>query len=191
MGLVRCLGICFVVMGIACGGADGNGDTRKENSDTDEMLGGEPEALAGITAAHNAVRERLSLPDLLWDDALAAIALEWAEQCVDDVSPSGLVDHNSGRSDDYEGYVGENIYGSTGRVGPQDAVHSWASEQQYYDYDTNTCASGQQCGHYTQVVWRNTARVGCALVTCSDLRFSGTVVCNYSPGGNIGDLRPY
>nr|prf protein 1a,pathogenesis related [Nicotiana sp.] len=28
----------------------------------------------------------------------------------------------------------------------------WVDEKQYYDHDSNTCAQGQVCGHYTQVV---------------------------------------
>jgi hypothetical protein len=40
----------------------------------------------------------------------------------------------------------------------------------------------ERVGHYTQLIWRNTSRVGCALA-------SGTredvLVCRYSEGGNV------
>lgn len=46
---------------------------------------------------------------------------------------------------------------------------------------TPTGARG--CGHYTQVVWANTKRVGCAAAEC---RNGGTfVVCSYDPPGNM------
>ncbi len=65
------------------------------------------------------------------------------------------------------------------------------SEKQYYHHDTNSCDSGRVCGHYTQVVWRNTTKVGCAVYTCAGLQYGATVVCNYGPGGNTSGRRPY
>ncbi|HUH01683.1 MAG TPA: CAP domain-containing protein [Kofleriaceae bacterium] len=150
----------------------------------------EPGALMGVTAAHNDVRAALGIPDLVWDPALAAVAQAWVEQCVDNESPIGLIDHNAGRSDDYPGYVGENIYGSGGNATGPAAVALWVSEESDYDYATNTCAPGKICGHYTQVVWRDTERLGCGLHDCAGLTYGSSVVCNYSPGGNTGG-RPY
>jgi hypothetical protein len=40
-------------------------------------------------------------------------------------------------------------------------------------------------------VWRNTARIGCAIVTCSALRFKNSILCDYAPGGNISGQKPY
>jgi hypothetical protein len=150
---------------------------------------GEPSALEGITAAHNVVRAEKGVAPLTWDPDLAAVAQAWADACVDETAPSGLVDHNAGRSDNYPGYVGENIYGTSGStVNPQSAVNSWAAEEANYDYDANTCSG--VCGHYTQVVWAATTKLGCGVSNCSGLTYSGTLVCNYSPGGNSGG-RPY
>lgn len=151
---------------------------------------GEPAELAGTTEAHNVVRRGVGVPDLVWDDALADVARRWAERCVDNDPPAGLVDHNDGRSDDYPGYVGENIYASTGTARGPAAVQAWADEVADYDYANNTCAPNRVCGHYTQVVWDTTERVGCAVHRCAGLRFPNTIVCNYSPGGNTGG-RPY
>ena len=151
---------------------------------------GEPPGLAGLVAAHNAARAEVGVPPLVWDPALAAIADAWVRQCHDVDAPIGLVDHNDGRSTGYPTYVGENIYGSSGQASGTAAVGSWVSEKQYYHYPANTCDSGQICGHYTQVVWRATTKVGCALYTCPGLRYGSTVVCNYGPGGNSGGL-PY
>ena len=46
-------------------------------------------------------------------------------------------------------------------------------------------------GHYTQIVWRDTLQVGCARGNCPNITFGNTIVCNYGPGGNIGDDPPY
>ncbi|KAF2317179.1 hypothetical protein GH714_015021 [Hevea brasiliensis] len=67
---------------------------------------------------------------------------------------------------------------------PAQAVTAWVSERKWYNYWSNSCAGDQECGHYTQIVWRKTRRVGCARVNC----FGGKGVfmtCNYDPPGNF------
>jgi len=45
-------------------------------------------------------------------------------------------------------------------------------------------------GHYTQMVWRTTREIGCAVAKRTDI--SGyIVVCRYSPAGNIIGQKPY
>jgi len=155
---------------------------------------GEPANLMGITLAHNQVRAMVQtgtpLPALTWSPALAATAAAWVALCTDTMAPTGLVDHNAGRSTGHPYYVGENIYASSGTATGQQAVTSWASEGANYNYATGTCTGGT-CGHYTQVVWRDTLEVGCALGTCPQLQFKSTIVCDYGPGGNIGTQKPY
>jgi uncharacterized protein YkwD len=167
-------------------GVDGSGDGSAGGGDAASTS--EPPELAGTLAAHNQVRRGVGVPDLQWDPALAAIAQAWAERCVDNQAPAGLIDHNPGREDNYPDSVGENIYGSTGTATGPGAVASWAAEADDYDYASNSCSA--VCGHYTQVVWRTTSKVGCALHTCAGLTYGSTVVCDYSPAGNDGS-RPY
>ncbi|KAL0307523.1 UNVERIFIED_CONTAM: Pathogenesis-related protein PR-1 [Sesamum angustifolium] len=86
--------------------------------------------------------------------------------------------------------LGENIYWGSGTTWtPMDAVSAWADEEKYYTYSSNSCAEGQQCGHYTQIVWKTTRKIGCARVVCD----SGDVfmTCNYYPPGNYIGERPY
>ena len=151
---------------------------------------GEPPALAGITAAHNAIRERVGAPPLIWDDRLAATAQSWANRCIDKAAPRGVIDHNPDRSLGHPWYVGENLFASTARVSAQKAVDAWAAEVADYDYARNRCARGRTCGHYTQVVWSASQSVGCATHYCHRLGYGYVVVCNYGPGGNAGG-RPY
>jgi pathogenesis-related protein 1 len=151
----------------------------------------EPPALAGITEAHNRVRARVAVPPLQWDEALADVARRWASACVDDEPPRGMIDHSPGRADGYAGPFGENLHATTAPVvDPAQAVGGWADEATHYDHARNACTGGE-CGHYTQLVWRSTRALGCAVGSCPKLRFRSTLVCNYAPAGNIIGQRPY
>jgi pathogenesis-related protein 1 len=155
---------------------------------------GEPAELAGITLAHNQIRAMINagsaLPSLAWDPALAATAAAYVATCPDS-DGDGLVDHNDNRSVGHPFYVGENIFASSGTASATAAVTAWANERAHYHYDANTCDAGQACGHYTQVVWRATEKLGCALHACPGLKYPSTIVCDYGPGGNIGSQKPY
>jgi len=157
----------------------------------------EPAMLAGITQAHNDVRAMVSpqdpLPPLVWDAQLAAVASAWVAMCRDTAAPQGLIDHNPDRSVGQPSYIGENVFGGSGPPSVSavaQAVQLWASEGASYDYATNSC-SGGTCGHYTQIVWRATRKLGCALGDCPGLTYRTSLVCNYGPGGNVNGQRPY
>jgi pathogenesis-related protein 1 len=156
-----------------------------------DSFAAEPPELSGIVAAHNAVRAGVGVGPLAWDGALAATAAAWAATCTDVAAPAGLLDHNPGRSSGHPWYVGENIYASTGAATASGAVSSWGSEAADYSYATNSCAAGKVCGHYTQLVWSTTTRVGCARSDCPKLLYRSTIVCDYGPGGNISGSKPY
>lgn len=68
-------------------------------------------------------------------------------------------------------------------------VDSWGNERDNYDMNSNTCASMKVCGHFTQVVWWNTARLGCGKATGAD--GNDVVVCNYDPPGNFDGESPF
>ncbi|KAK4254074.1 hypothetical protein QN277_009503 [Acacia crassicarpa] len=128
--------------------------------------------------AHNVARSQVNVPNIDWDDTVAAYAQNYASQRKADCQ---LIHSN--------GQYGENIAWSSGDMSGADAVKMWVDEKAYYDYDSNSCASGQECGHYTQVVWKDSVRVGCAKVTCDN---GGTFIgCNYDPPGNYNGQKPY
>ncbi|XP_031481783.1 pathogenesis-related protein PRB1-3-like [Nymphaea colorata] len=133
-------------------------------------------------AAHNAARAQVGVGPISWDDTVAAYAENYANQRIGDCS----MIHSGGNGGQY----GENIFGGGGSGWTAvDAVNSWVDEKSNYDYNTNTCASEQMCGHYTQVVWQNSVRLGCARVECNN---GGTfITCNYDPAGNVDGERPY
>ena len=119
-------------------------------------------------------------------------AAAWAAKCQDTEAPTGLIDHDPARQNvaGYQ-YIGENIFASGGQTASaKQAVDDWAAEGASYDYATDSCASGQICGHYTQVVWRATTHVGCALHNCAGLQYPSSIVCDYGPAATPA-AKPY
>jgi len=151
-----------------------------------------------FVAAHNAARSGTltpppspALPPVSWDQTLGDSAYDYLSKC-----PGGNVDlapHNANRTGDYKALggtdsVGENIYAGTVAVSPTDAVDTWMSEASKYDYNTNDINAA---GHYTQVVWRASVRIGCAIVNCPNYKYSNTILCDYAPAGNNTNQKPY
>lgn len=130
-----------------------------------------------MVAAHNAVRARLKLEPLVWSGKLAQAAQEWADTLLKD----GTFRHPASSpwgQNLYEIYRDEYL--------PDQVVSGWAAEAANYDYKTNRCAD--VCGHYTQIVWRDTKQVGCAVARREGREIW---VCDYSPPGNYKGMRPY
>ncbi|CAL8990728.1 PREDICTED: pathogenesis-related protein PR-1-like [Prunus mume] len=128
----------------------------------------------------NVARSATKMKPLVWDAKLARYAQWYANQRRYDCA----LRHSNGP-------YGENIFWGSGTGWtPAQAVTAWASESRWYNYWSNSCARGQECGHYTQIVWRSTRRVGCARVTCLGGR-GVFMVCNYDPPGNYIGERPY
>ncbi|NXT04339.1 GLIP1 protein, partial [Prunella fulvescens] len=126
-----------------------------------------------------------------WDPDLAKTAKAWAKKC--------LFKHNiylgkRGKVHPRFASAGENIWTGTISVFTvETALNSWYHELEYYNYDTNTCS--RVCGHYTQVVWASSYKVGCAVHYCPTVKYitirnAAHFVCNYGPPGNY-PVRPY
>ncbi|KAK6240535.1 hypothetical protein SCA6_005924 [Theobroma cacao] len=128
--------------------------------------------------AHNTARAAVGVGPMTWDNNVAAFAQNYANQHIGDCN---LV-HSGGP-------YGENLAMSSADLSGTNAVRMWVDEKADYDYSSNTCAPGKVCGHYTQVVWRSSVRLGCAKVRCSN---GGTFIgCNYDPPGNFVGEKPY
>lgn len=146
---------------------------------------GDPESgrLVGITAAHERVRAGLGIAPLEWSPELARYAQRWADR----LKQRGCdLQHRPHTGPDAQKY-GENIFSATGQSpGAAEVVDTWAAEVAGYDAKKNRCKG--VCGHYTQIVWRATQRLGCAMASCGDTE---VWVCNYDPPGNFIGQRPY
>ncbi|TMS02573.1 GLIPR1-like protein 1 [Larimichthys crocea] len=166
-------------------------------------------SLPGITDAkfindcvseHNRARSSVNPPasDMLymtWDEGLAITARAWARHCrfehniyLDDVRRV----HPTFNS------VGENLWIGSPQSSftVKGAIQSWVKEKVDYNYNRNACTN--KCGHYTQVVWASSYKVGCAVQLCQNGVIGGfgnretvNFVCNYAVGGNVIGMRPY
>ena len=105
----------------------------------------------------------------------SARASAWADKLKRRGCP---LEHNTDRKP-----FGENLAMSMGQsFTPEQVVEMWVSERRDYSPANGQCRKGQICGHYTQVVWRDTREVGCATVSCGATHIW---VCSYSPPGNM------
>lgn len=140
-----------------------------------------------IVATHNNARTLVGSDNLSWSATLALQAQSWADTLSKTCTPShasaGLRRGN-----------GENIWAGYGygMWNVQEMVQDWINEKQNYSYETNICAPGAMCGHYTQVVWNTTKEIGCGIASCTQNGEEGKIfVCRYSPAGNITNKKPY
>ncbi len=138
-----------------------------------------------LLTSHNRARAEVGLAPLVWSNTLAVYAQEWADHLA---STSGQMEHrpHSGR---WKQKHGENLFiGTAGYYGVTDAVMAWEREKTVWDGRAIDLSTFHAWGHYTQLVWRNTKKIGCAKVRCGD---NVLVVCNYNPPGNVLGQRPY
>jgi pathogenesis-related protein 1 len=143
-------------------------------------------------AAHNRWRAQVGVEPLVWSSALAQSAMRWAAQL--DQGGQCRMEHS-----DTPG-LGENLYWasplrwSTGLTTVQEirsafVVDVWGRESADFQVEASTCRPGRNCGHYTQIVWKDTREVGCALQVCGAK--DQVWVCQYRPAGNQFGMRPY
>lgn len=149
--------------------------------------------------AHNDTRKTVGLEPLKWNCALAEFAQKWAntdtgnhstEQQRQNIVPTG-------------GGAGENLahgYDSETNITVQSMIQGWIDEKQFLQSDRKTCTANPKnipCGHYTQMVWKNTTEVGCGIIRKSNSFTEDSkgkasyLVCIYNPGGNIDGVAAY
>lgn len=140
-----------------------------------------------ILAVHNSERSSVGVVSLSWSSSLAKDAQSWtnslSQTCIPSHANSVI---RKGK--------GENIWAGYGydMWNISEMITDWVAEKQTYRHETNTCAPGAMCGHYTQVVWSTTTEVGCGMTTCSQDGVEGKIfVCRYNPAGNISNKQPY
>jgi len=120
--------------------------------------------------AHNRLRAKHCAGALTWSTKLAEIAQRWANALRD----RGCVFGHSG------GTTGENLAaGTSGTLDPASVVQMWYDEVAQYRFPDGGFSS--KTGHFTQVVWRGSKRVGCGHSQCKGMDI---LVCEYDPAGN-------
>jgi len=139
-----------------------------------------------VLAAHNRERVALGIAPLRWDPALAADAAKWAQH----LAATGKFEHATENDRQPEG---ENLWaGTKGYYSAEAMVDGWIREKRYYKPgrfpENSTTGNVADVGHYTQLMWRDTGRVGCAVATGAE---EDVLVCRYSDAGNYIGETPF
>lgn len=152
------------------------------------------EVKAKIVAMHNKARAEVGAPDLIWSDEVQQSAEEWALHLAAD---EGLRMVHS-KYEQRKPY-GENLSGGPGvwstdkdaETALEWAVTSFCNEKKFYKGSPVRADSDfYKYGHYTQVAWKTTTEVGCAVAKRKDIA-GYIVVCRYNPSGNTIGQKAY
>ena len=139
-----------------------------------------------LLAEHNRARDEAGVPRLAWSSKLSREAQGWAEV----LAREGRMRHSTNED---SGGAGENLWmGSAGHYGPDTMVGAFVDEKRHYIHaafpKVSRTGKWQDVGHYTQVVWRDTQQVGCAVARGDKDDF---LVCRYWPAGNWMGQVPF
>ena len=127
-----------------------------------------------MLVVHDAARRTVGLPALSWSDRLAADARRHAAY----LARTGRFDHAPQEAE------GENLWaGTRGAFRYEQMAGDWVSERRRFR--NRATLDYARTGHYSQIVWRETTALGCALATGTR---EDVLVCRYAPRGNwIGE----
>lgn len=145
-------------------------------------VNGEPLKRA-VLSVHNQARSLYRLVPMEWDDRLASEAADWARHLVQ----LGYMTHSSGESGQ-----GENIWmGTAGAFSYDVMLRDWADESRYFQAGPfphiSSTGDWRDVGHFTQMIWKDTRRVGCAVASGGGWDY---LVCRYSSPGNVFGEHP-
>jgi len=161
-----------------------------------------------ILHVHNVFREKVAkgkqhpqppaanMHELVWDHELATVAQRWMDQCQ-----LGL-QHDKCRLASDGGKVGQNLgyFWSSAPIKDRAAnleerVRSWFDENQHFDKTLVSkwwTGDWHSYGHYTQLVWATTKRVGCGVSQIKKGNgYELKIGCNYGPAGNMRNFPVY
>jgi len=131
------------------------------------------------------IRSEVGAQSLKWDYNLAVKAQKWADYLAE----NGFLKHES------DEIYGENIYACKG-FKPRliDAIRNWYTEKEKFRYGNNLwCKKGSLCGHYTQLIWKTTKKIGCGIAKYPKeyRQLDFVIVCKFYPAGNIVQKDPF
>jgi len=133
-----------------------------------------------ILNLHNRERTAVGALPMVWDATLAAGAATYGLE----LARRGELVHSTVPE-------GENLWmGTRGAYSVEQMVGSWIGEKRLFrpGIFPNVSTSGQwsDVGHYSQMIWPSSIRLGCAMNSASR---SDILVCRYAPAGNVRGQR--
>ena len=137
-----------------------------------------------LLAIHNRERAAAGAAPLAWDANLARAAAAYGPA----LARRGKLAHSEAAARPGQG---ENLWmGTRGAYALEEMAGGWAAEKSLLRAGIfpNVSASGnwRDVAHYTQMIWKGTRRIGCAIHTSRDWDF---LICRYSPPGNVVGQR--
>ena len=170
--------VAFLALGLAVVASPAAASSSSAASD------GMRDVSARILAAHNAARAEVGAPPLQWDPQLAASAASYGPA----LASVGRLVHSprQGRENQRE-----NLWmGQAGNYLPEEMVFAWVDEKRLFQPGlfpaVSRTGNWADVAHYTQMIWKGTTHVGCAIHTQGGWDY---LICRYSPPGNR-DGRP-
>jgi hypothetical protein len=139
-----------------------------------------------MLAEHNGERKKLKLAPLVWDGALAKDAQRWADK----LAKENRFDH--AHDELSRNKQGENLWmGTANAYSYQEMVFFWLDERKMAKSgvfpDVSRTGNWIDIGHYTQMIWPSTQKMGCAIAHAPKGE-DEFLVCRYFLAGNrIGD----
>lgn len=149
-----------------------------------------------VVLYHNFFRTRVDPPasdmlEMTWHKGAASDAQRWAESCQLLVH-----DNSTGRWVEDYGSCGQNIFVSNVKVPWFFAIKIWFLEHHNFSFGDTGNNIPSLVGHYTQMVWYSSHKVGCGFHYCGRnvvRKPFYNYVCNYCPIGNYPERfgQPY
>jgi len=133
-----------------------------------------------LLAAHNRERALFGAAPLQWDPNLAVAAASYGPM----LSATGRLQHSTRANRPGQA---ENLWmGTRGAYPPEAMVGAWIDEKRSFRPgifpNVSTSGNWQDVGHFTQLIWKRTTHVGCAVHRDARWDF---LICRYSPKGNV------
>ena len=141
---------------------------------------------ARLLSLHNRERTAVGVPPLAWDPMLADAAAGYGPQ----LARRGRLAHSAPATRPGQG---ENLWmGTRGAYQLEEMIGSWTEEKSLLRPgvfpEVSSSGHWSDVAHYTQMVWRTTTRVGCALHRSRRWDF---LICRYAPPGNVVGQRVF
>lgn len=139
---------------------------------------------ARLLAIHNRERSATGARPLVWDSALAAASASYGPA----IERLGKLAHSPASARPGQG---ENLWmGTRDAYELEEMAGGWAAERSLFRPgifpDVSASGNWSDVAHYTQMIWKGTTRVGCAVRKSRKWDY---LICRYSPHGNVVGQR--